>query len=351
MARSKFDNILIKGIASAVPKVIIDNIEGHPFVDPEEKQKMVKLTGMRQYRKAPVGVCSSDLCVCAAAELFKVTNIRAKDIDAILFVTQTPDYRLPSTACIIQHELGCSQKTLAFDINLGCSGYVYGLYTACSFIQGGGLQNVLLLCGESQTKLADEGDKNVWFIMGDAGSASLISREDKAAAINFSLMTDGSRFDKLIVPYGGYRHPSNDESREVKLQAEGGIRSQEHIFMEGMEIFNFAATDVVITIREFMHDNDISEAEVDYLILHQANKFMTDKVAKKLKFSPDKVLYSLEYYGNTSSASIPLTISQHMSRDTQIRKRCIISGFGVGLSWGVANIDLEGTICPGVAEV
>ena len=306
---------------------------------------------MRQYRKAPVGVCSSDLCVRAATELFKFANIRANDIDAILFVSQTPDYRLPSTACIIQHELGCPQTTLAFDVNLGCSGYVYGLYTACSFIQGGGLHNVLLLCGDTQTKLAYERDKNVCFIMGDAGSASLVSREDEAATINFSLMTDGSRFDKLIVPYGGYRHPSNDESREVKLQGEGGLRSQEHIFMEGMEIFNFAATDVVVAIREFMHDNDISESEVDYLILHQANKFMTDKVAKKLKFPLNKVLYSLEYYGNTSSASIPLTISQHMLGDITTGKRCIISGFGVGLSWGVANVNLKRTICPQIVEV
>ena len=351
MARSKFDNVKIKGIAAAVPKGVIDNIQDHPFVDYEEKQKMVKLTGMRQYRKAPVGVCSSDLCVRAAVELLKEVDIRAKDIDAILFVTQTPDYRLPSTACIIQHELGCPQTTLAFDINLGCSGYVYGLYTACSFIQGGRLQNVLLLCGDTQTKFAYERDKNVCFIMGDAGSASLISWEEEAASINFSLMTDGSRFDKLIVPYGGYRNPSTDESREVKSQTDGGIRSQEHIFMEGMEIFNFAATDVVATIREFMLDNDISESDVDYLILHQANKFMTDKVAKKLKLSQTKVLYSLEYYGNTSSASIPLTISQHMFRNKHIRKQCIISGFGVGLSWGVANIDLEGTICPRIAEV
>jgi len=351
MAQSRFNDISIKGICSAVPKGIVDNFESHNFVVAEEKKKMIKLTGMRQYRKATDGLCASDLCKRAAEELFKKSDIKPADIDAVLFVTQTPDYRLPSTACIIQHELGCPQTAIAFDMNLGCSGYVYGLYVACSFIQGGGLRNVLLLCGDTQTKLAYEQDKNVCFIMGDAGSASIVGAEEKATAMNFRLMTDGSRFDKLIVPYGGFRHPSTGASMTVAVQEDGGVRSRDHIYMEGMEIFNFAATDVVATIKNFMNENKINEDDVDYLILHQANKFMTDKVAKKLKFPMDKVLYSLEYFGNTSSASIPLTISRHFSGGAKTNKRCIISGFGVGLSWGVANVNLKRTICPQIVEV
>jgi len=352
MARTSFSNICISGIAAAVPKGVVNNLDAHPFISPDEKQKTVKLTGMLEYRKASSEICASDLCLKAATDLFAAMNFDPLDVNAIIFVTQTPDYRMPSTACVLQNKLGCSQSTLAFDINLGCSGFVYGLYTSASFIAGGGLDNVLLLCGDTQSKLSYEKDKNVCFIMGDAGTATLVSKRKVSSHINMVLMTDGSRYDKLIVPAGGFRLPSTAETREVKKEPDGGIRSQEHVHMEGMDIFNFSSIDVVNTIKGFLEEYRIDIEKIDYLVLHQANKFMTDKIARKLKFQPEKVLYSLERFGNTSCASIPLTIAHHFSgqREAGI-KHCLLSGFGVGLSWGVADVFLDEICCPPIAEV
>jgi len=351
VSKNSFSNIRINGIAAAVPKFVVNNMEAHPFISPEEKQKTVKLTGMMEYRKASPDVCASDLCQKAAENLFSYMNFSPTEIDAIIFVTQTPDYRMPSTACILQTKLGFKNSTIAFDINLGCSGFIYGFYTAASFISGGGLTNVLLLCGDTQSKLSYEMDKNVCFIMGDAGTATLISKDNNSSPINMLLMTDGSRYDKLIVPAGGFRYPSSVETREVKVQSDGGCRSKEHVYMEGMDIFNFSSIDVVNTIRSFLEEHQIIIENVDYLVLHQANKFMTDKIARKLKFPAEKVLYSLGTFGNTSSASIPLTIAHHFSEEEMQRKRCIISGFGVGLSWGVADVVLDRIFCPSIAEV
>ncbi len=346
-----FKDIRIAGISGAVPKNKVNNLKDHKFVSLEERKKTIKLTGINEYRKALTNQCTSDLCESAAQRLLKYLGIKSDFIDGIIFVSQTPDYILPSTACLLQNNLGCPQTTIAFDVNLGCSGFVYGLYIACSFIQGGSLKRVLLLVGDTQTKLCYNKDKNVVFLLGDAGTATIIEASPGAPEIKMKFMTDGSRYDKLIVPAGGFRFPSSKETKKIKTQADGGIRSDEHIYMNGMEIFNFSIIDVVKTLKEFIEDENIEIEEIDYLILHQANKFMTDKIAKKLMFPPEKVLYSLDNYGNTSGASIPLTIVHCFSKIQDKRpKRCLLSGFGVGLSWGVADILLENICCPPVIE-
>jgi len=352
LTKKTFSGIKISGISAAVPKNIIDNMAAHPQLSNEEKEKTIKLTGVRQYRKAGSDICASDLCQKAAELLMKTMDILPESIECILFVSQTPDYRLPSTACLLQDKLSCSKDTLAFDINLGCSGFVYGLYVASSFIQGGGLNRVLLLCGDTQTKLCHHEDKNVSLILGDAGTATLIEKDPAAQPIYMKFMTDGSRYDKLIIPAGGFRQPSTPETREIIKQPDGGLRSKEHLFMDGMEIFNFSVTDVVKTIQAYMDEMKINSEDFDYLILHQANKFMTDKIARKLKFASDKVPYSLEIYGNTACSSIPLTISHHFSlQPSLLRKHCLLSGFGVGLSWGLVDIVLDGIACPPVLEI
>ena len=352
MDNMKFEKINISGISAVVPKNVINNMTAHSHISIEEKVKTNQLTGVKEYRKAEPSLCTSDMCQKAAEILFEYMDISPAMIDAILFVSQTPDYLMPSTACLLQDKLSCTRDTIAFDINLGCSGYLYGLYTACSFIQGGGLDRVLLLCGDTQTKLCYEKDKNVSFILGDAGTASIIERNDNADDIKIKLMSDGSGYDKLIVPAGGFRTPSTSKTRVVRKQKDGILRSQEHLYMQGMEIFNFSVTDVVSTIKEFMLSENIEVSDVDYLVLHQANKFMTDKIARKLKFPIEKVPYSLGEYGNTSSASIPLTIVNSINQNKfRGHNNCVFSGFGVGLSWGVANIALNQISCPPIYEI
>jgi 3-oxoacyl-[acyl-carrier-protein] synthase-3 len=235
---------------------------------------------------------------------------------------------------------------------MGCSGFVVGLFNACMMIQGAGMKRVLLLAGDTQTKLCHDQDKNVVFILGDGGTATLVEADPAADDIVIELLTDGSRFQNLYVPAGGFRRPSTDATRLVQEQSDGGIRSDENLYMNGMEIFKFSATDVVRSIADFMDAEKLSSENVDSLFLHQANGFMNEKIARKLKFPDAKVPYTIGFYGNTGSASIPLTMAHHFStKAAPSSERCLLSGFGVGLSWGVVSATLDGVHSPPVVEL
>jgi len=351
MAISVFKDIEVKGIAASVPKKKIMNLVDHTFCSENERKKIVNLTGVSEYRKTSPEVCASDLCEKAARRLIDDLALDPMSIEAVVFATMTPDYRIPSTACVLQDKLRLSRSTVAYDINMGCSGYVVGLYNACSIIQGAGLKRVLLLAGDTQSKLSYEKDKNVVFLLGDAGTASLVEASRGSEDITIEIETDGSRFDKLFVPAGGFRKPSTEQTREVREQPDGGFRSEEHMYMDGMEIFKFSSTDVVKSLSSFMENQGVTAEDVDFLVLHQANKFMNDKIGRKLKFPMEKLPYSIEKYGNTASASIPLTIVHSYGEVIPKGKiRCLLSGFGVGLSWGIVDINLEEIHCPPVIE-
>ncbi len=352
MARSVFSGIRSSCVAGAVPKASVDNLTDHEFCPMEDRKKIVALTKVASYRKSPPGLCASDLCFAAADTLLAGLGTRREDIDAIVFATITPDYRVPSTACVLQHRLQCPSSVIAYDITMGCSGYIVGLYNACSLLKGGGLKRVLLLTGDTQSKLCYEEDKNVVFILGDGGTATLLEAGDAKSDTVIEVMTDGGRFENLYIPAGGCRQPSTGETREVREQPDGGKRSAEHLYMNGMEIFKFSVTDVVKTLSNFMEAEKLSAENLEYLFLHQANWFMNDKIAKKLKFPQEKVPYTIEFYGNTGSASIPLTMAHQFSTKAQSGKhRCLLSGFGVGLSWGVASMVLEDVYAPPIVEV
>lgn len=352
MAKSVFSGVRIVGVAGAVPKTVVNNLTDHHFCAVEDRQKIVALTKVATYRKASPEICASDLCLAAAQALLAGLGRSPEDIDAIVLATITPDYRVPSTACVLQHRLKCRNDVVAYDISMGCSGYVVGLYNACSLIKGGGLKRVLLLSGDTQTKLCYDKDKNVVFLLGDGGTATLLEADPAAGDIVVELMTDGGRFQNLYVPAGGFRQPSTDATRQVREHPDGGMRSEDHLYMNGMEVFKFSVTDVVKTLTGFMEAEKLTPESIDHLFLHQANWFMNDKIAKKLKFPADKVPYTIEFFGNTGSASIPLTMAHHFSQKGAAgRQRCLISGFGVGLSWGAASMSVEGVFAPAVVEV
>jgi 3-oxoacyl-[acyl-carrier-protein] synthase III len=352
MAKSVFKGIKISGIAGAVPSSKIRNLTDHNFCSQDDRQKIVALTKVTEYRKASVEMCASDLCQASAEALLCGLDRQPAEIDAIVFATMTGDYRVPSTACLLQDRLKCRNTVVAYDIQMGCSGFIVGLYNACSLIQGAGLKKVLLLSWDTQTKLCHEKDKNVVFILADGGTATLLEADAVADDIIIELMTDGSRFQNLYVPAGGFRRPSTNETREIREQPDGGIRSEEHLFMNGMEIFKFSVTDVVKTIADFMEMEKISPQHLEYLFLHQANGFMNEKIARKLKFSDEKVPTTISFFGNTGSASIPLTMAHHFSTVKQVRaNHCLLAGFGVGLSWGVAAMTLNEAYFPEVVEL
>lgn len=334
-----FNGVGICAVSACVPSNVKYNKDLTDLISQEEIAKTIESVGIRERRYADEGVCSSDLCQKAAEKLISDNNIDKSSIDALIFISQTPDYHQPATSPLLQYKLGLPTSTLCFDVNLACSGYVYGLSMAFAYASTPGINNVLLLVGETMSKTVSQKDKVSTPLFGDAGTATLISKGDFPEAV-FSLHSDGSGSDVIKMPYGGYRNPSCQEGFEPKTDREGNIRTGEQFFMDGMDVFNFGMKVEPKDIKDLLKECNLTIDDVDLLIYHQANKFMTDFFSKRLKISPDKTPYCLEKFGNTSSASIPLTIVSELKEGYLNRQRVIVSGFGAGLSWATALIDL-----------
>lgn len=349
MAQIKFQNIGIRAVAACVPQNISYNKDLGYLIPEEEIEKTIHSIGIKEKRFADREVCSSDLCFKAAEQLLTEGRINKEEIGALVFVSQTPDYHQPATAMSLQHRLGLPKTTLCFDVNLACSGYVYGLSIAYAFAQTSGVDNVLLLVGETMSKTISKKDKVTFPLFGDAGSATLVSKMPTAGEAFFSLHSDGGEAAILNMPYGGYRNPSCAEGLQEQTDAQGNTLTGEHLHMNGMEVFNFGLREVPKDVKSTLAFAQTAMEEVDLIVFHQANKFMTDFFAKKLKFPTEKLAYSLERFGNTSSASIPLTLCHTMAQKEPFsqREKVVLCGFGAGLSWATALLNLtECQVCP-----
>lgn len=340
MADIRFENVGIKAIAACVPSKTEYNKDLGYLIPEEEIEKTINSIGIKERRIADKEVCSSDLCCKAAEKLIADNEIDKASIDALIFVSQTSDYHQPATACILQNKLGLNKSTLCFDVNLACSGYVYGLSIAYSFATQMGCNRVLLLVGETMSKITSDYDKESKPLFGDAGTATLIEKGEYGNTI-FSLNTDGSGSDVMIIPSGGFRNPSSKEAFEESVDKNGNKRNDYQFRMDGMDVFNFGMREEPKDIKHLLSLAELTMDEIDLLIYHQANKFMTDFFTKRLKFSTDKTPYSLDRFGNTSSASIPLTIVSELKSKYPEREKVILSGFGAGLSWGSVLLNLK----------
>lgn len=340
MATITYTSVGIKAISACVPKHIEYNRNLGYLIPDEEIEKTINSIGIEQRRYADKNVCSSDLCYKAASHLISDNGIDLSSIDALVFVSQTADYHQPATAPILQHRLGLPKTTLAFDVNLACSGYVYGLSIAYAFASQAGINRVLLLVGETMSKIVSRYDKVNTPLFGDAGTATLIEKGDYGKAV-FSLNADGSGAEVMMVPYGGFRNQSCKEGLKEVTDAAGDRRTGEQFRMDGMDVFNFGMREEPKDIKKLLSESGLNTDQLDLLIYHQANKFMTDFFTKRLKISTDKTPYSLKLFGNTSSASIPLTIVTELKNGYPNRENVILSGFGAGLSWGSALLDLR----------
>lgn len=339
MAIIKYCNVGIRAISACVPRKIMYNKDLTYLISEDEIEKIIENVGISERRYADEGVCSSDLCQKAAEKMFEDNSINKEEIDALIFVSQTSDYHQPATAPLLQHKLGLPTSTLCFDVNLACSGYVYGLSIAYAYASMQGIRKVLLLVGETMSKTVSQYDKVATPLFGDAGTATLVSKGDFPKAL-FSLNSDGAGSDVIKMPYGGYRSPSCPQGFLKVLDNDGNIRTGEQFYMDGMDVFNFGMRVEPKDIKMLLKECEMNVDDVDLLIYHQANKFMTDFFSKRLKISTDKTPYCLEKFGNTSSASIPLTIVTELEVNYPERKHVIISGFGAGLSWATAMVDL-----------
>lgn len=342
MAVVSLEGVSVVGLAAAVPKDRIDNLVPSGIFSEEDARAVVDKTGIRTRRVAPASVCASDLCHLAADRLLNEMGIDRSTIDVLIFVSQTPDYRMPATAVLLQHRLGLSHATGAFDVNLGCSGYVYGLWMASSFCTQPAVRRVLLLNGETRTKAYSPSDKATGLLFGDAGSATLLDKREGAGTSFFSFNSDGSRGDFISIRGGGYRHPSSPETLREKTYENGSVRSDEHGVMNGPGVFEFLIEEVPGDIRRILTASGATIEEIDAFVFHQANKFMNEHLRRKLRIPAEKMPYSLHEFGNTSSVSIPLTMATQMGTMLRERRnRLLLSGFGVGLSWGSAVLSTE----------
>lgn len=338
MATIKYKGVGIRAISACVPKNVSRNADLGYLMSKEDIEKTINSIGIKEKRFVDDDVCSSDLCVKAAEKLIADNAIDRSSIDMVLFLSQSPDYKIPATAPIIQHRLGLPTTTAAMDLSLGCSGWVYALSTAMAYTSMIGIKRVLLLVGETFSKIVNPMDKVDAPLYGDAGTATLVEKTDSEFESIFTLFSDGAGEDSVKIIAGGSRIPTTNENLKTHIEKDGSILSDNEVYMNGMEVFNFVMRVVPKSIKELCACNSIELDKVGYLILHQANKFMTDFIAKRIKFPIEKVPYCLDRFGNTSSSSIPLTISSELA-DKQLTD-AIISGFGAGLSWGTAYISL-----------
>lgn len=355
MSFIRLNNIAITGITACVPEKKQLNSELTNLFSQEELDKIISAIGIKERRVAAEDICASDLCFEAANKLLNDLQIDRGSIDVLLFMSQTGDYKIPATAPILQDKLGLSQRTICFDIGLACSGYVYALTTAAAYLNIPEINRVLLLDGETFSKIVYEGDKTNAPLYGDAGSATLIEKRDDSQFYS-DLNTDGSGWAAVNIKAGGCRHLANQNSMEIKTREDGSLGNDLHIYMNGVDVFNFTMRVVPKSVRDILQQSGLSLDDIDYVIFHQANKFMTDFFAKKLKCPLSKVPYSLYKFGNTSSSTIPLTIVSELgewvnNKSGTPKKTVLLSGFGAGLSWGTIITDLSHCYIPELLEI
>lgn len=342
MALLQYKNIGISALSASVPRCIIDNYKYTEHFQEDEVRKIVDKVGIYERRFADENTCSSDLCFAAAEKLINDNNIDRSEIDLLVFISQTPDYRMPATSLLLQNRLNLPPTTMAFDLTLGCSGFIYGLGVVYGLMQQSGIRKALLLDGETRSKVYSPKDRRTAFLFGDAGVAALIEKDEKFGKSFFSFNSDGSKEDLIKINAGGYRTPSSAETLKEKIVDEyGNIRSEEQGYMNGGDVFNFVIKEVPKDIKTLLEYATIEKDDIDYYIFHQANGFINSYLAKKMKLDISKIPSTIEKFGNTSSVSVPLTIASELQYKLQERKRLLLSAFGVGMTWatGIVNFD------------
>jgi 3-oxoacyl-[acyl-carrier-protein] synthase-3 len=323
----------IKCIEYYLPGMVLDNESINNEFPEWSVDKISSKTGIYQRHIASEDEYTSDLAVSVAEKLFEKNNINRSDIDFVLLCTQSPDYFLPTTACIVQDKLGLPKTVGALDFNLGCSGYVYGLALSKGLVSAGIATNVLLITSETYSKYIHKADKSNRTIFGDAASASLIGTDGICEILDFELGTDGSGADNLIVKNGGSRNPKIDEVE--RKDAYGNVQNDSCLYMNGPEIFSFTSSAVPELVKNTVLKNTSTLEKIDLYVFHQANKFMLNHLRKLIGINDEKFYLYLENCGNTVSSTIPIAL-YHAIKENRISEgnNVLIAGFGVGYSWG-----------------
>lgn len=349
MAFLEFKNVRIAGISAGVPENVISNYSLKSGIDISTDytpEAFVETTGVKE-RHCSYTLCTSDLCFAAAEKLIAELGWDKSEIGALVFVSQTADYFLPATACILQDRLGLPKECYAEDIALGCSGWVYGLSNVASLVATGTIKKALLLAGDARKRAPGAFDP----LFGHAGTVTAIEYVEGEKGFQFHFGTDGSGFDAIITPDGGSRNQVTPQSFELK-EYEGKMMHNLQTHMKGMDVFSFGITTAPKSVKRLAEHYGFNYLDADYVIFHQANMKMNNQIVKKLKLGPEKVPSCMYHFGNTSSASIPLTIVGELRGKFEKKlTKFICCGFGVGLSWGTVYLETNNIVVPQVVNV
>jgi 3-oxoacyl-[acyl-carrier-protein] synthase-3 len=339
MLSSKICGVRIAGISSALPEKKVDNTEYCSVFDEETVRKTIESTGVRSTYHSVGNQTASDLAYIAAKNLLESKGIEPSEIGILIYICAHHDYIAPATAFVLQKQLGIPEDSMVFDINLGCSGFVYGLQVGASLLKNSAAEKALILLGDSSSRVVSPKDTSR-LLFGDSGAALLLQKTmNDSDVMTFGLKSDGTRYNEIYVPAGGFRHMNG--SHELRMEEDGRERSDYHSHMNGTNVFVFSVTDVPALVREFMKDNGLSFDEVDNLFMHQPNLFIIKNLLKKLKLSEEKAPMTIDKYGNTSAVSIPITMCDVYGNKNDGRKKVVMLGFGIGLSWGVSYADVD----------
>ena len=334
--------IFIKEIAYALPEKVLTNEDLAKIYPEWTAEDIKKKTGISSRHIVSDGEHASDLAEKATKDLFAKSDLKPEDVDFVILITESPDYILPPTACILQDKLGIPRSAGAFDINLGCSGYIYGLAVSKGLITAGVAKNILLLTADTSSKYINPNDKSTRTLFGDAATATWVSTTGKFEIGSFDLGTDGGGYNSLIVPAGGSRLPISPETAVEQVDENGYTRNQQNLYMDGAGIFNFTLEVVPKTVSNVLEKNAVTDENIGLYIFHQANQYMLNCLRRKLKIDADRFYINMEDVGNTVSATIPIAIKRNLEDGTMpTLGNIVLTAFGVGLSWGSVVLRIE----------
>lgn len=352
MAFIEIKNVSLRGVSACVPSKTVHTKDVEIFTS-EEAEKFTKTTGIESRRIVENGICTSDLCFTAAERLISDLKWNKSDIDILIFVSNTPDYRTPATSCILQDRLNLPTTCLTFDISTVCAGFIQGITVVGSILSSGTLKKALLLVGDSNSVTSSSEDKSRYPLLGDAGTASAWEFDSNADNIYCNLLSDGSCFEFVGSPYSGFRNLPTPESFIVKDVGEGIRRAAIHGVMDGMEVFSFAISECPKALKTLCeHFNIDIHNDVDYYLFHQANMKINTTVMRKLKLDSNKIPSNIQDFGNTSCAAIPLLMVTNIREELKTQKLShLLSAIGSGFVWGGAYIKTDHIVCPELLEL
>ena len=353
MARWNIHNVRMSGVSACVPKEVVHS-EDFPFFDKEGAEVFNNTVGILERRLGPDNLCASDMCQAAAEKLLAELDWEKESVDMLVFESVTGDYKTPPTSCLLQDRLGLSEDCFCVDIPMGCCGCMYAMNVAGNMLSHGDIRRALLLIGDTALRMGSMQDKSRVPLFGDMGTAIALEYDPSAKPIMIDFHTQGSGYKALMTPHGGYRHPITEESFVQEDFGNGIIRAPKDTLIDGMAVFTFAISKPAKTVASLLDELHIDkDNDIDYYLIHQANKLIVDRLVKKLKLPTEKVPYNLEEFGNTGGASVPGLMVTRLREQLQQEgnKRLLCSSFGLGLSWGTMLLNVEKLVIPELIEI